>query len=442
VGKLPRGLRVDTASGRISGVVKKRGTYQVVLRAKNKCGNAEKKFNIVVGDRIALTPPMGWNHWNCWAQSIDQDKVMRAAKAMVSSGLINHGWSYVNIDDTWQGARGGTHNALQGNEKFPDLKKLCDDIHDLGLKVGIYSSPWITSYARCPGGSSNSPKGTWTTKDHADVAMRLGKYSFAVNDAAQWAEWGIDYLKYDWWPNDIPHAKMMGDALRNCGRDIVYSISNTADFTTAAELAAIANCWRTTWDIVDYWDNDSWMMSVSEIGFTQDKWVPYAGPGHWNDPDMLVLGHVGWGPTQRPCKLTPAEQCAHFSLWCMLSAPLLLGCDLEALDEFTLAMLSNDEVIAINQDALGRQAARAMVLGSIDVYKKELEDGGWALGFFNRGDTPKSATFHRLLSSLGLPVKVHVRDLWQQADLPEITDGKITIAVDAHGVVLLKITRR
>ena len=144
---LPQGLAVDPESGRITGTILDRGEYPVVLRASNSLGAAQKKFRIAVGDRICLTPPMGWNSWNCWAGAVDQDKVLRSARAMATSGLIDHGWTYINIDDTWQGARGGKHNAIQGNEKFPDMKKLCDDIHAMGLKAGIYSTPWITSYA-------------------------------------------------------------------------------------------------------------------------------------------------------------------------------------------------------------------------------------------------------------------------------------------------------
>ena len=211
---LPQGLTVDSATGKITGVLAAKGEYAVVLTAKNSKGTAEKKFHIVVGDRIALTPPMGWNSWNCWAAAVDQEKVLRSAKVVVTSGLINHGWSYINIDDTWQGVRGGKYNAIQGNEKFPDIKKLCDDIHAMGLKTGIYSTPWVTSYAKFIGGSSDNEDGTWTKKMADEKHWRLGKHSFAENDAKQWAEWGIDYLKYDWNPNDVPSVREMSVALK------------------------------------------------------------------------------------------------------------------------------------------------------------------------------------------------------------------------------------
>ena len=189
--------------------------YDVMLQARNARGTTTKKLRITIGEKIARTPPMGWNSWNCWAGAVDQEKVLRSARAMVSTGLINHGWTYINIDDTWQGQRGGPYDALQANEKFPDMKKLCDDIHGMGLKAGIYSTPWITSYAKFAGGSSDDPR-VPGRKELADQKYwRFGKYSFAENDAKQWAAWGFDYLKYDWNPNDVPHVEEMSKALRS-----------------------------------------------------------------------------------------------------------------------------------------------------------------------------------------------------------------------------------
>jgi alpha-galactosidase len=438
---LPAGLALDPNTGRITGTVKHAGTYPVVLRATNALGAAEKKFQIVAGEQIALTPPMGWNSWNCWAAAVDQEKVLRSARALVSSGLINHGWTYVNIDDTWQGQRGGRLNALQPNDKFPDLKSLCDQIHAMGLKAGIYSTPWITSYAKYAGGASDDPTGAWSKALASDQFWRHGKYYFAENDAKQWAAWGFDYLKFDWNPIDVPHTTQMSKALRKTHRDIVFSLSNTAPFDHAADWAKLANSWRTTSDIYDGWMENpraGYNYGVSEIGFSQDQWAPHAGPGHWNDPDMLVVGRVGWGASLHTSRLTPEEQYSHLSLWCLLSAPLLIGCDLEQLDPFTLGLLSNDEVLALDQDALGKSARRAATLGPVDVYEKELEDGSRALGFFNRANTVEKINFNKL-GYLGFPPVSHVRDLWRQVDLP---DAKSTLkaTLPPHGVVLLKLT--
>ena len=434
---LPAGLSVDAASGRITGALAAAGEYPVVFRAANARGQAEKRFRIVCGDRIALTPPLGWNSWNCWAGSVDQNKVLRSARALVSSGLSQHGWTYVNIDDTWQGTRTGPAHALQANEKFPDMRRLCDEIHALGLKAGIYSTPWITSYASFAGGSSDDPAGAWDRATMANEAHhRFGVHAFDAADAKQWAEWGFDYLKYDWYPNDLPHVEAMARALRASGRDIVYSLSNSAPIAGAADFARWANSWRTTGDIWDAWQDDGpWQNSVSTIGFNQDPWVPFAGPGHWNDPDMLVIGHVGWGPQLHPTRLSPNEQYAHITLWCLLSAPLLIGCDLERLDAFTLSLLSNDEVLAIDQDALGREARRVATLGPIDIYRKELEDGAIAVGYFNRGDT--AFTFTTKPERYGVGGRQRVRDLWRQQDLPEITRD-LTLTVPPHGVLLYK----
>jgi len=440
VENLPAGLSVDAANGQITGTLKKKGEYDVVLHAKNAAGEALKKFRIRVGDKIALTPPMGWNSWNCWAWTVSQDKVLKSARAMVSSGLINHGWTYINIDDTWQGARTGTDHALQGNGLFPDMKGLCDTIHQMGLKAGLYSTPWITSYAGHAGESSDNPDGAWTKA--LQNAKHFGKYNFIGADANQYAAWGFDYLKYDWDPLDVPHTKAMSQALRKSGRDIVFSLSNDAPFDHAADWAEWANCWRTTGDIFDSWitPGQQWNFTVSEIGFSQDRWAPSAGPGHWNDPDMLVVGYVGWGPQLHLTRLTPDEQYTHITMWCMLSAPLLIGCDLDRLDPFTLNLLDNDEVLAIDQDALGQQATRVATVGAVDVYLKNLEDGGKALAFFNRRSAAETIEFNKL-EYLGIHGRQAVRDLWRQADLPDITASNgalFRVNVAAHSVELYK----
>jgi len=435
---LPAGLVLDSNSGIITGALPVAGDHVVVLRAQNAKGLAEKHFRIVCGEEIALTPPMGWNSWNCWAQAVDQDKVLLSARTLVSSGLENHGWTYVNIDDTWQGERGGAHNAIQGNERFPDMKRLCAEIHALGLKAGIYSSPWITTFAGFRGGSSDDAGGKWERLQNYEANKRLGQHSFAANDAAQLGEWGFDYLKYDWAPNDVEHTREMALALRATGRDFVLSLSCSTPIESIGELSKWAQAWRTTGDIWDTWETPGpWQSSVSSIGFNQDAWTTFGKPGHWNDPDMLVLGYVGWGPQLHSTRLTPAEQYTHISLWCMLSAPLLIGCDLERLDAFTLNLLTNDEVLAIDQDPLGRSARRIGTLGAIDVYSKPLADGGTALGFFNRGDVPHTITAK--LDRLGLGGRRLVRDLWRQKDLGEFGPD-LPVTVGVHDVMLFKLT--
>jgi alpha-galactosidase len=438
---LPAGLQLDPATGRLTGSVSKVGEYNIVLRARNDFGQTRSPFRIVVGERIALTPPMGWNSWNCWAGSVDQEKMLRSARALAASGLAEHGWVYVNIDDSWQGKRAGPLHAIQPNARFPDIKALCDEIHALGLKAGIYSTPWTTSYACYVGGSSNNPDGSWSRPVISKEEKRrivnknimpwaIGRYHFMDADAKQWAQWGFDYLKYDWNPIEPPDVEEMSLALRYCGRDIVYSLSNSAPFEHAADYARLANCWRTSGDIRDTW------ASMTHNGFNEDPWMPYADPGHWNDPDMLVVGQVGWGHPHAS-RLTPDEQYTHISLWCLLSAPLLLGCDMEKLDPFTIGLLTNDEVLALDQDELGEQATRVAERGSIDTYAKPLADGSWAVGLFNRGETPIVATV--AWSELGLSGSRAVRDLWRQRDVG-VFPQRFSAEVAPHGVALIQLT--
>jgi alpha-galactosidase len=437
VENLPRGLTIDPQTGQITGKLPEPGEISVTFHAKNPLGSAQKKFKIIVGEKIALTPPMGWNSWNCWGGRVSAEKVLLSARGMVDSGLIDHGWTYINIDDAWQGKRGGEFGAIQGNDKFPDMKGLCDQIHAMGLKAGIYSTPWTTSYARYIGGSSENADGSWVkpTQDKKGIVNKkilpwaIGKYHFTENDAKQWAAWGIDYLKYDWNPIEVPETEEMARALRTCGRDVIYSLSNHAPFEGAADWARLANAWRTTGDIRDTWQ------SVSGIGFSQDRWAQFNGPGHWNDPDMLVVGMVGWG-TPHPTKLTPDEQYTHISLWCLLSAPLLLGADLDKLDEFTLSLITNDEVLAVNQDSLGKQATRVAGEGDLLVYAKDLEDGSKAVGLFNRSEMESEITAP--FSAIGVNGKQIVRDLWRQKDIGEF-EGQFKASVAAHGVVFVTL---
>lgn len=459
---LPEGLKLDPKTGQITGTLSKAGEYPVVFRAKNSKGSAEKKFKIVVGETIALTPPMGWNSWNAYHASVTGENVIRAARAMVEKGLINHGWTYVNIDDAWQSKRSGPFNAIQPNEKFPDLPKMCEEIHAMGLKIGIYSGPWVTTYAGYVGGSADNPEGIWPPKKDSTAGENrgrrriLGKYSFAENDAKQWAAWGIDYLKYDWNPKSTTppetfdqfhkNTETMAKALRSSGRDIVFSYSNSMPIEWIEDQSKMLNCWRTTGDI-----NDSWQSMATKAfyipipkgeidpkGPPSDKWAPYAGPGRWNDPDMMVLGVVNFGGKQHPTRLTPDEQYLHMTQWCMAAAPLLLGCDLDKLDEFTLSLITNDEVLAINQDILGKHATVASNDSNrLLVYVKPLEDGSKAVALYNIGRTPAKITAN--WADLKLSGKQKVRDLWRQKDLGVFTD-KFEAQVNQHGVVLVKIS--
>ncbi len=428
---LPKGLALDKATGRITGSVTKRGMYPVTLEVKNSLGSATRDFKIIVGEQIALTPPLGWNSWNCFASAVDDQKVRSAADAMVKSGLVNHGWSYINIDDCWEirpntddpilmGEPRNAQGMINTNKKFPDMRALSGYIHSKGLKMGIYSSPGPLT---CAGYTAS--------------------YQYERQDAEQYARWGIDYLKYDWCSYDriardrsLPELKkpyfVMRAALDKVKRDIVYSLCQYGMgdvWEWGGEVGG--NSWRTTGDITDTWE------SMSGIGFSQAGHEKYAKPGNWNDPDMLVVGMVGWGPALHPTRLTPNEQYTHISLWCLLSSPLLIGCDMTQLDDFTLGLLTNDEVLDVSQDPLGKQARRVSKDGDLEVWAKELEDGSVAVGLFNRG-TWKSEITARW-ADLGIHGKHAVRDLWRQKDLGTY-DGDFKASVPRHGVVLVKIS--
>ena len=450
---LPKGLKVDKETGYIRGTVKKRGTYHVKLYATNQWGKAERDLRIVVGDEIALTPPMGWNSWNCWGNSVSQDKVMSSARAMVDKGLVHYGWSYINIDDGWQGIRGGKFKGIQSNRKFPDMKKLADDLHDMGLKLGIYSGPWLGTYAGHIGSQCNNPEGIYewiqegkhnanykyvTPDDTTGNTVRRehyhhAPYSFARQDAKQWEEWGVDYLKYDWFPNDCYNTTEMFEALRSLKRDIVYSLSNTAPYGDAPVWMEKCNCWRTTGDIRDNWK------SIYSIGFEgQDRWLAFNRPGHWADADMLVLGMVGWGPHLHYTRLTPDEQYTHMTLWAMLASPLLIGCDMSQLDDFTISLLCNNEVNDINQDPLGIQAYPYYIRKDYVTYVKHLEDGSMAVAMFNISAQPLTIGF--IPRSLGIRGNQTVRDVWRQKDVAWVKDSeRFDTEVAPHGVALMRI---
>jgi len=431
--QLPAGLTLDPRTGNITGVIHKKGDYQVTFHAKNALGIADKKFKIVVGETISLTPAMGWNSWNHYAGRITQELVLQNAKAMAESGLIDHGWSYINIDDTWQGERGGPFHALQGNEKFPDLRTLCDQIHALGLKFGIYSTPWEISYAGFPGGSSENPEGKWTKSEGKKTVNKkilpwaIAQYHFTTNDANQWAAWGVDYLKYDWNPIEAPETKEMADALRHSGRDIVFSLSNNLNLTNAPSVTPLANSWRTTGDIKANWK------SMSDRGFGQDKWRKFSSPGHWNDPDML---EIATKERNQP-GLTPDEEYTHMTLWCLVCSPLLLANDMSDMDAFTKNLLENDEVIAVSQDALGDQAVQVARDGEARVYAKKMEDGSQAVGLFNAG-TNGTITVTVKWSDLKIQGEKIVRDLWRQKNLGKFKD-EFSLPVAPHSAELVKI---
>lgn len=427
---LPEGLALDSETGFITGSLSERGTFNVILKARNALGEDTRTLRIESGDRLCLTPPMGWNSWNCWAFDINDQRVRDAAGYMARE-LINHGWTYINIDDGWQAARRGADSVLLGNDRFPDFKSLSDYVHNLGLKFGIYSSP-----------------GPYT------CGRYVGSYRNEQVDAKTWADWGIDYLKYDYCLYTLvePSSEeaaiqrpylVMRDALEQTDRDILYCVGYGAPNVWKWGAEAGGQHWRTTRDITDEWN------VMTAIGLFQDVCAGATRPGRYNDPDMLVVGKLGWGERHHDSYLTPDEQYFHISLWSLLSAPLLLGCDMNDMDDFTMNLVTNDEVLAVDQDPLAMPANK-IVTENGQIWYKYLEDGAVAVGFFHadpyfihwdKSDDIQSRKYAFSLdfASIGLNGKYTVRDLWRQQDEQRAATGFKT-EVPYHGVKFVKLT--
>jgi alpha-galactosidase len=364
---------------------------------------------------VAATPPMGWNSWNHFASKVDDATIRAQADAMVSSGMRDAGYLYINIDDTWEGER-DPQGVIHPNNKFPDMKALADYVHSKHLKIGIYSSPGAKTCAGFAG-----------SHGHED------------QDAATYAAWGMDYLKYDLCSlRDImatagsPEAankmmvaayEKMRDALRKTGRPIVYSFCQYGDDAVWRWApSAGGNLWRTTGDINDTYNR------MAEIGFGQAGLAKFAGPGHWNDPDMLEVGNGG---------MNAEEYRTHMSLWAILAAPLLAGNDLSAMKPETIALLTNREVIAIDQDPAGKQGDRVWAEGPLEVWARPLADGSKAVGLFNRHDGTLAMQVD--FAELGFKDSPKVRDVWQAKDFGRVK-SPYKVEIPAHGVILLRVS--
>lgn len=355
---------------------------------------------------LAKTPPMGWNSWNKFQTHIDDAIVRGIADAIVSNGMKDVGYEYVIIDDGWQGKR-DANGVLSPNRNFPDMKALADYVHSKGLKIGIYSSPG----PRTCGGFE-------------------GSYGHEDQDAKTFAAWGMDYLKYDWcsasriWKDSDMQAayQKMGEALENTGRPITYALCEYGRAGVEQWGTKVgANLWRTTFDIRDQYD------SMTKIGFAQSDFAEFAGPGHWNDPDMLETGNGG---------MSLDEYKTHFSLWAMIAAPLIAGNDVRDMNPDIKAILLNKEVIAVDQDAQGSGGRRVGNTGDIEIWKKPLASGDTAIAIFNHSNQEMRAVLY--WKNLGLSGNYAARDLWAHADCGKATDG-FSEVVPGHGVVMLRL---
>jgi len=463
---LPSGVTFDAEYGVLRGTAPKAaGDYDIRITAENAAGRAERTVRLAVGDKIALTPQMGWNSWNIWGWCLTQERAMAAVRALQESGLADHGWAYVNLDDWWainnvaitrEGSRPrcaermrdvgfddftGVARDAEGrilpNRSFPDMRAFTDYAHGFGFKAGLYSSPGPQTCGWCE-----------------------GSYGHEEQDAERYAEWGFDYLKYDWCSYDKVFAKesglsgwgdrkgwhdskcrefyvkpyrKMGEALRRQERDIFYSLCQYGMGGVEEWARSVgANSWRSWDDLKDMW---GWMEQAleSEIGGAFHR---YSGPGCWADPDMMVVGVQKSCGATHPTFLTPNEQYTHVSLWAMVGAPLLIGCDLTNMDAFTRSLLVNDEVIAISQDRLGKVARRCRHDDLASVWVRPLADGDLAVALVNRYPLAREIAVD--FSELGAGEHCRVRDCWRQ-----VCEGRrhrrYVAVVPPHATKLLRL---
>lgn len=438
VKSLPAGLKCDVNSGQITGSIKNAGEYLTTFKVSNALGSAERKFKIVCGDKLALTPHMGWNSWYVWENHVT-DKIMReAADAMVSTGMMDHGYMYINIDDCWSAKPGSADSSLlvdprdkngmiNSNRRFPDMKALTDYIHMKGLKAGIYTSP-----------------GPFTCAGHTGI------YGHEKDDIKRFADWGYDFLKYDWCSYDNIGKRdnmtdlrkpylLVSELLKGQERDIVLNLCQYGMgkvWKWGKEVGG--QSWRTADDLGGSFNGIA--TALFRDGFdvySSDSLHLYAGPGGWNDPDYLLIGYLSnWKGQTVPTPLTPSEQYTQVSLWSLVAAPLILSGDITRLDDFTLGLLTNDEVIDVDQDPLGKPGYRVSKDGDKEVWIRQMEDGSHAIGLFNRGETETDVTAS--WSDLGFSGEQHVRDLWRQKDLGRFKD-KFSATIHKHGVVLVRM---
>jgi alpha-galactosidase len=447
--RLPASLRLDAINGIITGVAPARGSYTLTLHAKNSQGATSRTFKIVSGDTLALTPPMGWNHWYAHYNRVTDAMMREAADVMVRTGMADVGYSYVNIDGCWQNAAEGAKRKpdplqtgplrdakgnLVPNGHFPDMRALTDYIHAKGLKAGIYSSP-----------------------GPVDCAGYAASYEHEAQDARQFAEWGFDFLKYDWCSytritagtpkvstttkpvglSREAHQKpfrLMGRLLREQPRDIVFNLCQygmSDVWEWGAEIGG--HSWRTADDL------GGELNRIFAVALKNAEHRQWSKPGAWNDPDYIQIGRVGdarTGGEPKPSSLTPAEQYSFMSLWALMASPLFYSGDMGHMDDLTVNVLTNPEVIDVNQDPLGESARVITLTPETFLMVKNLEDGSKAVGLCNRGEVAAEVTAK--WADLGLKGKQDLRDLWRQRELGGFSQ-EFKATVPRHGVVLLRV---
>jgi alpha-galactosidase len=435
---LPEGLTLDAGKGLITGVATKEGRYVVPVKAKNSRDECRDTLEIVIGGGLALTPHMGWNSWYCYQTRVTQDIMEKSAKAMYDKGLINFGYTYVNIDDGWEvkvnsddpvlgGQVRNPDGTIRTNKNFPDMRRMTDYIHSLGLKAGLYSSPGL-----------------------ATCANYAGSLHYEGQDVNSYCDWGFDFLKYDWcsYGREVKHHPvsqedlkkpylLIDSILKRADRDIILNICQYGMGEVWKWGKSVGgHSWRTAGDIG--WNTPELISTMFTAGIFQETIRQYSGPDGWNDPDYLLFGKIWNWQEERdmPSPMSPSEQYTCMTLWCMMSAPLIFSGELVSLDEFTQNVLCNAEVIDVNQDRLGKPGYSVYKQDFTEIWKKELHDGSTAIAIFNK--SPLKSLVSVDWKSIGYETKKTVRDLWRQKDLG--TTAKASqFEIPRHGCVLLKV---
>ena len=448
-GTLPKGISLDKASGCLTGRTDEEGDYSVKIIATNRHGSYEKPFTLRVHPGMTgLAPLLGWTSWNAMDRWLNQEKVLRQAHFIKSLGLATRGYAYVNIDSGWQGGKRRLDTlALIPNERFTDMGAMVSEIHSLGLKAGIYSTPMVIAWGSNPEelfrGSTDYPidLSLWMQTDERGYMKGIGKNgNFGgigkngreKEDARQWAEWGFDYLKYDWPECDLVHVNRMKEALLATDRDFIFSLTTHCPPAHADEYKKAANMFRDNNDNLTCWE------SIDATLRTSDAWLPHTEPGSWYDLDMLAIGPVH--PYAFKSEITRDEKIFCFSAWCLLSSPIQLSCNFDEIDDFTLDLFSNEELLAINQSVEGRTVMirneiawsdGGDVQREIRVYRKPLPDGRAAYGFLNMSNTPQAYDFD-------FQCEMEIRDPWAARTLGKTSHLKMLLPRHGARIIITK----
>ncbi len=421
--ELPGGVSIS--GGVLSGCIAEKGEWTICVTAENGEGSAQKQIYLSADmDNMLKTPLLGFTTWNAFAQAVTQQDMERTAQQFIDMGIADYGYGYVNLDSGWQKEYGGRFDAIQPNEKFPDMKKMYDLIHSLGLRGGIYSTPMRTAWG-CPEEFGSIPGCTRGEADplNTNVMGGIGMEHLEENNVRQWEEWGVDYLKYDWRPTDPATADLMKRVLLDSCREIAFCVTLNAREEYGHYWSKNCTSWRDNRDSLDKWH------IVHQIMDSGKNWGKYVHPGHFFDLDMLEIGHMYWNKGVRG--LTENEELFAYSMRAFFMSPIQLSCRLEALTAYEFDMICNEEVIAINQDALCAYPETLKIDDTVRVYKRALENGDTAYAVFNMSR-------ETINESLNVGENIAVRDVWAKENIP--CASNLLIKLESHGVCILRVT--